>query len=357
MNNMKKTLLFLSILSVGICKSQVYTPTGTVNTTANASTTNTGIGTNTPSEKLEIFNSVTTPAVISLKSNRNDASNTEVGRITAKQDNIEVSKISFFREGYSSSGNLIFSTKENNTSSLLERMRILGNGNVGIGITNPIVKLDVNGRFRIKSSQLTDLVDFVNDAQNIPAGSDALWVAYSQYQTNDAGLLTLSSVPSLGAGYDVRFTVRANGKTGIGTTNFNCSDCANYRLFVKDGIKTEKVKVDIASANGWADYVFKKDYTLKTLEEVEEHIKEKGHLPNVPSAKEVEADGINVAEMDAKLLEKIEELTLYSIEQNKKSKEQEIQIKKLQEENTELQKHAVRLEKLEKMILEMQSKQ
>jgi len=82
-------------------------------------------------------------------------------------------------------------------------------------------------------------------------------------------------------------------------------------------------------ANVWADYVFKKDYKLRTLDEVEKHIKEKGHLPNIPSAKEVEKEGINLGEMDAKLLEKIEELTLYSIEQNKKIQKLEKQVEQL----------------------------
>ena len=141
-----------------------------------------------------------------------------------------------------------------------------------------------------------------------------------------------------------------DGKISIGgKSTFTCSDCTDYSLFVKNGIKAEKVKVDIASANGWADYVFKKDYQLQTLEEVEKHITNKGHLPNVPSAEEVAKNGINVAEMDAKLLEKIEELTLYSIEQNK-------QIKKLQEENSEFKKQAEKIEKLEKLLLELTSK-
>ena len=75
----------------------------------------------------------------------------------------------------------------------------------------------------------------------------------------------------------------------------------------------------------------------------------KPYATNVPSAEEVAKNGINVAEMDAKLLEKIEELTLYSIEQNK-------QIKKLQEENSEFKKQAEKIEKLEKLLLELTSK-
>jgi hypothetical protein len=89
-------------------------------------------------------------------------------------------------------------------------------------------------------------------------------------------------------------------------------------------------------ANVWADYVFNKDYQLLKLEEVEKHISKNGHLPNVPSSKEVMEKGINVAEMDAKLLEKIEELTLYSIEQNKQLKSQSKEIDALKKQVQQL---------------------
>jgi hypothetical protein len=79
---------------------------------------------------------------------------------------------------------------------------------------------------------------------------------YDKYQTNDVGLITASAPPVLNDFAAPMFTVRASGKAAFGTTNYNCADCAGYRLFVKDGIRTEKVKVDIAAANGWADYVF-----------------------------------------------------------------------------------------------------
>ncbi|WP_412850325.1 cell wall anchor protein [Chryseobacterium sp. PMSZPI] len=119
-------------------------------------------------------------------------------------------------------------------------------------------------------------------------------------------------------------------KVTIGTDQYD--NDSNFILYVKKGIKAQQVKVENPAANGWADYVFKKDYQLRTLEEVEKHISEKGHLPNIPSAKEVEKDGINLGEMDAKLLEKIEELTLYSIEQNKQLKSQSDKIEKLEQQ-------------------------
>lgn len=84
-------------------------------------------------------------------------------------------------------------------------------------------------------------------------------------------------------------------------------------------------------ANVWADYVFADNYSLAPLSEVEEFILKNRHLPNFPSAKEVMEKGIDVAKMDAKLLEKIEELTLYTISLEK-------QVKKLQQENSEFAK-------------------
>ncbi|MBV8325492.1 cell wall anchor protein [Chryseobacterium sp.] len=120
------------------------------------------------------------------------------------------------------------------------------------------------------------------------------------------------------------------GKVTVGTDQYD--NDPNFIFYVKKGIKAELVKVENPSNNGWADYVFKKEYKLRSLEEVEKHIEEKGHLPNIPSAGEVEKEGINLGEMDAKLLEKIEELTLYSIEQNKQLKSQSQKIEKLEQE-------------------------
>ncbi|SMC31366.1 hypothetical protein [Chryseobacterium sp. YR221] len=131
------------------------------------------------------------------------------------------------------------------------------------------------------------------------------------------------------------------GKVAVGTDQYD--NDPNFIFYVKKGIKAEQVKVENPAVNGWADYVFKKDYKLNTLEEVEKHISEKGHLPNIPSAKEVEKEGINLGEMDAKLLEKIEELTLYSIEQNKQIKSQEEQLKQQAEELKELKKQVLQI--------------
>ncbi|MBC7774611.1 MAG: hypothetical protein H7246_04170 [Phycisphaerae bacterium] len=107
-----------------------------------------------------------------------------------------------------------------------------------------------------------------------------------------------------------------NGKVGIGISD-PANMPGNYKLYVADGILTEKVKVALKNTGDWADYVFADNYKLRSLTEVESFIRENKHLPGVPSAEEVQKTGIDVATMDAKLLEKIEELTLYMIELKK----------------------------------------
>lgn len=118
------------------------------------------------------------------------------------------------------------------------------------------------------------------------------------------------------------------GKVVIGSQTFaDCSDCNGYRLFVKDGIRTEKVKVDIAANNGWADYVFTKDYKLMPLKELDQFISTNGHLPEVPTTEEAIKNGIELKEMNILLLKKIEELTLYTIEQQKRIEALENKVK------------------------------
>lgn len=113
-----------------------------------------------------------------------------------------------------------------------------------------------------------------------------------------------------------------NGSIGIGTENFT-DGTDIYKLSVNGAMRASRVKVYTT----WADYVFEKDYYLPTLEEVEKHIAEKGHLQDIPSAKQVEDNGIELGEMNKLLLQKIEELTLYIIEINKEVKVLQSQIK------------------------------
>jgi len=100
------------------------------------------------------------------------------------------------------------------------------------------------------------------------------------------------------------------------------AEITDYSLFVGKGIITEKVKVALNSTDNWADYVFEEDYNLSSLEEVEEHIEEHGHLHNTPSAKEiVKSGGVELGSITVNQQEKIEELFLHIIALNKQVKE------------------------------------
>lgn len=112
-----------------------------------------------------------------------------------------------------------------------------------------------------------------------------------------------------------------NGDVGIGTTT------PDEKLAVAGVIHSQEVKIDL---HGWPDFVFEKTYPLPSLEEVYRHIQEKGHLQNIPSAKEVAENGVLLGDMNSKLLQKIEELTLYIIQQDHKLKDQENRLQTLE---------------------------
>jgi hypothetical protein len=102
-----------------------------------------------------------------------------------------------------------------------------------------------------------------------------------------------------------------------------------YKLYVESGILTERVKVAIKTSADWADNVFDKGYGLMTLAQLEGYVKANSHLPGVPSAEKVVKDGVDLGKMDSKLLAKVEELTLYIIDLNKKIERQQRQINQL----------------------------
>lgn len=188
-------------------------------------------------------------------------------------------------------------------------------GNVGIGTTNPAKLLTVssgsNVYMRIQKPQFLDYFDFgITTHSGIisyKAGTSTL--SNIIFQTNDINRLQISH----------------NGNIGIGTTN------PTEKLAVNGTIKAKEVKVE----TNWPDFVFEEDYNLQPLSEVETFIKKNKHLPDIPSEAEVKENGISVGEMNAKLLQKIEELMLHTINQQKLIENQQKRIDALEKKDSQ----------------------
>lgn len=121
------------------------------------------------------------------------------------------------------------------------------------------------------------------------------------------------------------FTAKYLAIGEVGTSERAAATSGGYRLLVKGGMLTEKIKVAVAGTSDWADYVFEPEYKARmmSLEAVEKFTLDNKHLPNVPSSKEMVEQGLDVAKTSKIFMEKIEELTLHIIELNKRIKELE----------------------------------
>ncbi|HNI43975.1 MAG TPA: hypothetical protein PK230_04705, partial [Chitinophagales bacterium] len=191
----------------------------------------------------------------------------------------------------------------------VSRLSITSPGNVGIGTSAPTQKLHVVGNFRCDS----------------PDGG------YFSQSSSDGGL-------DIASGNDNQSYIDFKGSANLSSDfmgrilyrdsdGFYVSSNGPNTFNVNGRLRAKEIKVELGGL--WADYVFAQDYCLRPLAEVEQYIKEHQHLPNIPSATTVETEGIEIASMVAKQMEKIEELTLYMIDMDKK-------LAALQNENEQL---------------------
>ena len=238
------------------------------------------------------------------------------------------------------------------TSLINGQLSINGSGNhielVGTGSTSRFIGLGSNDKLYLSSwTDINNGISIDNFGRlGIGTGTSLI---NGQLSINGSG----NHIELVGTGYTSRFiglgsgdklyianwndptggiTINNIGSVGIGTTN-----PGSCKLAVEGKIGAHEVKVTL---DGWADFVFSNDYKLKDLNEIEDFINKNKRLPEIPSESEVVESGINLGEMDAKLLQKIEELTLYMIEMNK-------EVKLLKQENYELKSRMENMETLQ----------
>ena len=228
-------------------------------------------------------------------------------------------------------------------------LTMLNNGNVGIGTTSPTKKLHVegdtylNGNLGIGTASPTQKFHVVGNSYfngNVGIGTDSpqkkLHVQGDTYLSGNLGIGTASTTQkfhvvgnsyfngNVGIGIDspqkklhVQGDTYLSGNVGIGTAN-----TSSYKLTVDGKINCTEVVVTSSVSRGegegeWPDYVFAEDYNLRSLDEVASYIEENKRLPEIPSAAEVSEKGVNLLEINTLLLKKVEELTLYIIQQQK----------------------------------------
>ncbi len=304
MNSSKKLLFAFSLLfATQYAQAQFKTPTGNV-----AGTSSTGF-----------FEFQHNTSQGGLKLIRNSGS-------TMK------SQIAFFQQS-TEKWSLGIDQTENNTNSFFiyggdnaaNRFSIAPTGKIGINNSNPQHLLHLLGG----GIWLTEVNGSTLD--NDGPGADLV------LQDKTGGILDIYTDNkvagiALGGGSQRLSICQWAGHVVIGNPTVPVSN--NYNLYVSKGILTEKLKIALASdAVNWSDFVFAKDYKLMPLSEVEKYVKANKHLPEIPSADEVYKEGLDVAQMDAKLLQKIEELTLYMIELEKQNKQLEKRLNDLEKKS------------------------
>jgi hypothetical protein len=203
-----------------------------------------------------------------------------------------------------------------------DKVAITKEGSLGIGTSAPAMPLDVSGsgaRLRNPSTGASSYTTFRLQGPDYANGLEIDFFGNNNYTGDSYGggvgsvfIGNINAKPLVfGTSNTARMTLDASGNVGIGTSS------PDQKLTVNGTVHATRVKVETTVPG--PDYVFEKDYALPSLEQIKSYIDENKHLPEVPSAKDMEVKGIDVGEMNMLLLKKVEELTLYVIQLEKRN--------------------------------------
>ncbi|HEY8936832.1 MAG TPA: hypothetical protein VIM65_16500 [Cyclobacteriaceae bacterium] len=233
--------------------------------------------------------------------------------------------------GYVEKATIAFDGRSGNITTLGNIVST--SGKLGLGVSNPMNTLDVLSGFADNSE--TSL--FVGQDHNFGANSGRYGIGLS-FQHIDGTTPGKLSHLNIWFGNELKRAMTFNylGNVGVGCTN------PDARLTVKGTVHAEEVKVELLGSV-CPDYVFEENYDLISLKDLEQYLKKYKHLPEIKSAKEMEANGLYLKEMNLSLLRKVEELTLYLIEQKK---ENELLKKELSNVDVELNKRLLAIENI-----------
>jgi len=193
-----------------------------------------------------------------------------------------------------------------NTENNYDYVRIYQLDNNGVRVGNALLEACGTKSGTIITNLANGRAEIVFTSDGSVNGANGLW-GFSVDYDMDNSLFVPGNL-------DVTQNAYINGNVEVGTG----SQYSSSSLLVNGTIKAWELTI---TESGWADYVFDENYKLPSLKSVEQHIQTNGHLPEIPSATEVKANGINLADIQVKLLQKIEELTLYVIKQQKEIEE------------------------------------
>ncbi|MCT3760561.1 hypothetical protein HZQ07_17775 [Elizabethkingia anophelis] len=321
---MKKISLILLYLPC-FYFAQLTTPLGQLQPTTNPETKNIGVGTLTPQSILDIQANESIPIIrgnggyIPTGLRFIDDSYTQPGQVKEWS----IWKGNTFNKGLSFHRYDAVGRCEGGICDIV--LHLNDNGNVGIGNPIPRAKLDIgNGAEGV-------IIDYWGPTSGVSiTAAKTPWSRSYGFITQDLQK-KVAGFGAIGDGGNINILYIGNNHDDY-IVQFDLAKKSTEfisNVSINNKLEAKEIKVTTTPT---ADFVFEDSYQLPNLESVEKHIKEKKHLPEIASATEMQKEGVNIGDFQIKLLQKIEELTLYSIEQNKLIKQQQQQIERLHNE-------------------------